>query len=128
MYCVGYFFYTEFVRSFLKYFSSHDTTVPSGPRPPHYLGFAITLRHTHAFSRTTLDEWSVRRRDLYRTKQNTNNRQPRPCPVRDLNPQSRQQAATDRAVTGIGLTDLYSSSNVTGMIKSRRVRWARNVA
>jgi len=36
---------------------------PSGPGPPHYRGFTITLRHT-ALGRTPLDEWSARRREL----------------------------------------------------------------
>ena len=53
---------------------------PSMPEPPHHhRRFAITLRHntlTHnTFSRTPLDEWSVRRRDLYVTTCNTHNRQ-----------------------------------------------------
>jgi len=45
----------------------------SGPRPPHYRGFMITLRHT-TVSRTPLDEWSARRRDLYMTTHNTRKR------------------------------------------------------
>jgi hypothetical protein len=47
---------------------------PSGQRPPHYREFIITLRHT-TLSRTPLDEWSARRRDLYLTTNNTQNRQ-----------------------------------------------------
>jgi len=47
---------------------------PSGPRPPHYRGFVITLRHT-TLSRTPLDEWSARRGDLYLTTHNTHKRQ-----------------------------------------------------
>jgi len=47
---------------------------PSGPRPPHYRGFTITLRHT-TLGRTPLDEWSARRIDLYLTTHNTHNRQ-----------------------------------------------------
>jgi hypothetical protein len=39
-------------------------TAPSGPGPPHYRGFPITLRHT-TLGRTPLDEWSVRRTDFY---------------------------------------------------------------
>jgi hypothetical protein len=35
-----------------------------GQRPPHYQGFAITLTHT-ILGRTSLEEWSARRRDLY---------------------------------------------------------------
>jgi len=36
----------------------HDATAPSGPSPPHYRGFTITIRHT-ALGRTPLEEWSV---------------------------------------------------------------------
>ena len=50
------------------------STAPSGPGPPHCRSFTITLRHT-TLSRTPLDEWSVRRRDLYLTTHNTHNRQ-----------------------------------------------------
>jgi hypothetical protein len=46
----------------------------SGPGPPHYRGFTITLRHI-TLGKTPLDEWSTRRRDLYLTTHNTHNRQ-----------------------------------------------------
>jgi hypothetical protein len=46
------------------YFIFHGTTASSGPRPPRGRGFTITLRHA-AISRTALDEWPVRRRDLW---------------------------------------------------------------
>jgi len=39
----------------LCWFLHHRATFPSGPRPPHYRGFTITLRHT-ALGRTSLDE------------------------------------------------------------------------
>ena len=29
-------------------FFSHGSTAPSGPRPPHYTGFTIILRHIHS--------------------------------------------------------------------------------
>jgi len=41
-------------------------TAHSGPEPPQYRGFMITLRHS-TFGRTPLDEWSARRRDPYLT-------------------------------------------------------------
>ena len=41
-----------------------------GPRPSHYWGFMIILRHT-TLGRTPLDEWSARRTDLYLTTHNT---------------------------------------------------------
>jgi hypothetical protein len=47
---------------------------PRGPRPPHYGGFEITLRHT-TLGRTPEDERSACRRDLYLTTQNTHKRQ-----------------------------------------------------
>ena len=47
---------------------------PSGPRPPHYRRFAITLRHT-TICRIPLDEWSARRREFYPTTHNIHNRQ-----------------------------------------------------
>jgi len=50
-------------------------TAPSGPGPPHYQGFTITLRHT-TLGRTPLDEWSAQRRHLYMTTHSTHNRQP----------------------------------------------------
>jgi len=41
-----------------------NATATSGPGPPHYWGFTITLRHT-SLGRTPLDEWSARRSDIY---------------------------------------------------------------
>ena len=57
------------VSMYISFFF-HGTTAPSGPRPPHYWGFTITLRHITP-GRTPLDEWSARRRDLYLTTHNT---------------------------------------------------------
>ena len=76
---------------------------PSGPRLPHCWGFMITLRHTTT-GRTPLDEWSARRRDLYRTTHNNHKRQTS-TPRRDSNPQSQQASGhrphvLDRAATG----------------------------
>jgi hypothetical protein len=48
------------------YIYFHCTTAPIKPGPPHYWAFTITLRHT-ALNRTSLEEWSARRRDLYLT-------------------------------------------------------------
>jgi hypothetical protein len=56
------------------YFFFHGATAPSGPGPPRFRGFTITLRHT-TVGRTPLDEGSTRRRDLYLTTHNTHNRQ-----------------------------------------------------
>jgi hypothetical protein len=38
-----------------KFFFYHGATAPSGPRPAHYRGFTITLRHT-TLGRNPLDE------------------------------------------------------------------------
>jgi len=44
-------------KSFVLGFINHGarTPPPSGPRPPHYRGFIITLRNT-TLGRTPLDE------------------------------------------------------------------------
>jgi hypothetical protein len=52
----------------------HSATAPSGPGPPHYRGFTITLRH-NTLGRTSLDEWSASRRDHYLTTHTTYKRQ-----------------------------------------------------
>jgi len=57
--------------------SPNDTFVmtqqpPRGPRPAHYRGFTITLRHT-TVCRTPLDQSLPRRKDLYLTTHNTHN-------------------------------------------------------
>jgi hypothetical protein len=67
-------------------FLFHDATVPSGPGPPHYRGFTITLRHS-TLGRTHFDEWSTRHRALCLTTHNTHNRQTS-MPPRESNPQS----------------------------------------
>jgi len=51
-----------------------------GRGPPHCQGFMMTLRHT-TFSRTPLDEWSARSRDLWQHTTNTWDRHP--CPRRE---------------------------------------------
>ena len=44
----------------------HGATAPSRPGPPHYRCFTITFRDT-TLGRTTLDEGSARRSELYLT-------------------------------------------------------------
>jgi hypothetical protein len=87
--------------------AQHPPPPPSGPRPPHYRGFAITLRHT-TLGRTHLDEWLARRRDIYLTPYNTHYIQA-PGGIRTRNPSKRTAAdhAIDRAATGIGKGILY---------------------
>ena len=55
------------------YVDFYDETTPTGPGP-HHRAFTITLRHT-VFGKTSLDEWSIRHRDLYLTTHNTHKRQ-----------------------------------------------------
>jgi hypothetical protein len=55
-------------KFYLKYYL-HSSTAPSEPRPPHYASLTIIRRHT-SLSRSPLDEWSARRRDLYLTTHN----------------------------------------------------------
>jgi len=68
-------------------------TAPIGRRSLHCRGFTIILRHT-TVGRTPLDEWSARRRDLYPTTQNTDNRQDIHVPgvIRTFNPSRRATA------------------------------------
>jgi hypothetical protein len=56
--------------------------------------------------RTPLDEWSVRRRDLYLTTHNTHNRNP--CPRRDSSSQSQQ--ASGRRPTSYTIRPLGPAS------------------
>jgi hypothetical protein len=69
-------------------FFFHGVSTPSGPGPPHYRGFTITLRHT-TLGWTSLDEWSARHRYLYLTTQNTQKRYPWPGGIRTRNPSKR---------------------------------------
>jgi hypothetical protein len=85
-------------------FFYHGATASSGPRPPHCRGCMIILRHT-TLGRTALDEWSVRRRNLYLTTHNTHNRETSIPPVRfepAIPASKRPQTHTlERAATGI---------------------------
>jgi hypothetical protein len=85
--------------------SSHGATAPSGPGPPHYWGFTITLRQRNTLGRSPLDEWSARRRDLYLTTHNTHKRQTSMTPAGFepvISASERPQThALDRAATGI---------------------------
>jgi hypothetical protein len=78
----------------------------NGPGPPNCRGFTMTFIHA-ALSRTPLDEWSVKSRDIYLTARNTYKIQTS-CPQRDLNPalpasESQQTHGLDRAATWIGI-------------------------
>ena len=54
--------------------SPQSATAPRGSEPPHYRGITITLKRT-TLSRTPLDGWSARRRDLYLTTHSTHKKQ-----------------------------------------------------
>ena len=92
------------------YIVYHGAAAPSGPRPPHYRGYMITLRHTTA-GMTPLDEWSARRRDLYLTTRNTHKRKTSlpPAGFEPAIPASEkpQTHALNRAATGIGSYYIY---------------------
>ena len=87
-------------------------TVPSRPRPPHYLGFIITLIDK-TVGRTALNECSNRRRDLYLTTHNTRERQTTislagfepTIPASEL----LQTHALDHATTGTSNSDITTS-------------------
>ena len=81
---------------------SRGIVAPSVPGPPHCRGFMITLRHT-TLGRIPLDERSDRRRDLYLTTHNIQNRQT-PMPLAGFEPailanEQPQIRAVDCAVT-----------------------------
>jgi len=52
-----------------------------GSSPPHSWGFLDHKQRRTTVGRTPLEEWSARRRDLYRTTHNTHNRQTSMPPV-----------------------------------------------
>jgi hypothetical protein len=62
------------IKARYRDFFYSDVTAPSGPGPPRYRGFTITLRHITP-GRTPLGEWSARCWDLYLTINNTHKRQ-----------------------------------------------------
>jgi len=89
----------------ILYFFYHGAIAPSGPMPPHCRGFIITLRHI-TLGRTSLDDWSARRRDLYLTTHNTYKSQTS-MPRRDSNPQFSKRAAADPRLRPRGQWDRH---------------------
>jgi hypothetical protein len=65
--------YDLMIYIYIYIYIFRGATAPSGPEPPHYRGFTITLRHT-AVGRTPLDERSALRKDLNLTTHSTHNR------------------------------------------------------
>jgi len=81
----------------------YGATAPIGLGPPHYRGFAITLRHT-TLVRNPSDEWSPRLSERYLAKHNTHKRE---TPAAEFEPafpanERPQTHALDRAVIGTG--------------------------
>ena len=74
-----------------------------------------TQRHT-TVGRTPLDEWSVRRRDLYLTTHNTHNRQTSMPPVGfELTISAGERPKTyalDHAATGTGTWTIFSTAKL----------------
>jgi hypothetical protein len=77
-----------------------------GSLPLHSWGFLDHTQQRTTVGRTTLDEWSARRRDLYLTTHNTHNRHTSMPPVGfelTISADKRPQTYTlDRAATGTG--------------------------
>jgi hypothetical protein len=90
---------------FSQYFFN-GLTAPSGPGPPHYRGFKITLRYT-TLGTTLLEECSAHHRDLYLTTHNTHKRQtyvpPIGIEITDPKNERPQTHALDRADVGINI-------------------------
>ena len=85
----------------------HSATACSGPGPPNYRGFTITLGHTTP-SMTSLDKWSAWCRDLWQHTTLTRDRHT--CPWRDLThiPSVRPQThALDHTATGFSGLDNF---------------------
>jgi len=109
-------------KSYTFYFWCLDR--PSGPGPPYYRGFMITLLHTTP-SRTPLDEWSARLRD-YPTAHNKHKGQTSmsfagfgPAIPTGERPQTH---ALDRAAAGTGLPSSCCS------ISYENSDWSKQVA
>jgi len=88
----------------MKFFFSWLNS-PSGPRPPNYREFMITLRYA-TLGTIPLDEWSVRRKSLYLATKYTHMKQTFMAPA-GLEPaipanDRSQPHFLDRASTGIG--------------------------
>jgi hypothetical protein len=95
--------------------------VQRGSGPPHSRGFLIAHKATTTLGRTPLDEWSARRRDLYLTTHNTQNKLP--CPRQDSNPQFQQVSDRRPTARPLGLGDLIFSAFDTGNGSGRKRWW-----
>ena len=109
---------TCYPRLIVNFFFYHGATAPSGPRPPHYRWFIITLRYA-TFGRSPLDEWSARRRDLKLTKHNHKRQTSMPPGgIRTHNPSKwaaadpRLRPCGQRDRLTVNLVSFYSSQNL----------------
>jgi hypothetical protein len=98
----------------------NSLTISSGPGSPHYRRSTITLKHT-TLGRTSVEEWSARRRGLYLTTHNAHKRQTsKPTagfesaiPVSEWS----HSLAIDCAATGIGTIGGDANMNNSGGCK-----------
>jgi hypothetical protein len=121
-------------------------TFPQWDRASSFTRFLDHTQRRITVGITPLDEWSARRRDLYLTTHNTNNRQTY-MPSVGFEPtissvERPQTYALDSAATGIGtprLTQLKIDEILTSLIRVRkflpcgnentvRQRWQKNIA
>jgi hypothetical protein len=80
---------TKQLSSKSKNFFPNGARAPSGPRPPHYRGFAITLRHTHSVGLSWTSDQPVAETSTW--QHTTLARDRHSCPRRDSNPQFQQK-------------------------------------
>ena len=90
----------------------HGATGPSGPGPPHYRGFTITLRHT-TVGRAPLDEWSA---STWQHSQDTNIHAP--CGIRTHIP--RKTAAAHPRLIPRGRYERHVASYTSRNSETRR--------
>jgi hypothetical protein len=96
----------------------HGTTAPSGPGPPHYRVFTITLRNT-TLGRTPLDECSARRKDLYMTTDDTHSSKQAVADPR-LRPRSHRDRPFQSNIPRFPPTALLEGSQVTRAFHSNK--------
>jgi hypothetical protein len=99
-------------------FILYGTTVPQWARASSFMRFLDHTQRRTTVGRTSLDEWSARRRDLFMATHNTRNRQTSPSPVR-FEPifsagERPQTHALDGAASGAGREPRWSSKNIHG--------------
>jgi hypothetical protein len=96
-----------YVLIYTYFFFVFGATAPQWARASSFTRFLDHTQRRITTGRTPLDEWSVRRRNLYLTTHNTRKRQTSMTPVRfepTISAGERQQTyALDRAATGTGI-------------------------